>query len=159
MPGSERSRATSLRWASTADHFSWSHGRVDVLVRCAEQLLAHSGEEGAEFSDARVRVRGQVHGPRLPRLARLGVEVPEARGVRGEEDHPVGVHVVRMARQLPVRVVGDDDFGPELPHVPHHLADGLVERHVQQARPAGGRPGDTGVGVAEHTGHARAEDP
>ncbi|MFJ9547640.1 hypothetical protein [Streptomyces erythrochromogenes] len=71
-------------------------GRVDVRVRHTEQPLADPGQERPEFPDPRVRMRGQVDGHGLPRLAGLGVRVREACGVCGAERHPAGADVIRM---------------------------------------------------------------
>lgn len=69
----------------------------------------------------------------------------------------MGAAVVRVAGQLSERVVRDHDIGAELSQVVDDLANGLVERYVDEPGPAGGGRGVAGIGVTEHARPAGAE--
>ena len=138
-------RSTSVRWARTAATFCLQpggdvDGRCDLFVRNAEDRLSRA-DEPLDPRQGRVRMRGQVQGARLPGFTRIRVELLQPGRLGGEQGHPVRVHMVRMAGQPAVRVMGDHDVRTELPDVRDQPPHGLIEGRITEARAARGRLG------------------
>nr|WP_322110665.1 hypothetical protein [Streptomyces atratus] len=115
--------------------------RGDVLVRDAMHAFSDIRQQRCQFADAAVGVGGHVQGLGLPGVSGFRVEAREACGFAGEEGDLVGAAVVRVACHLAEYVVGGDDVRSEAPQVVDEPGDGLVERRVDETRPAGSRGG------------------
>lgn len=66
--------------------------------------------------------------------------------------------MILVPGQPTVRVMGDHDLRPELPYVRAELTDRCVEGRAEEPRPARGGLRNAGVGVAERSGSAGAEE-